>query len=167
MKLVLVNVSDDRARSCISATGLKVGSIVKLKGLADKTLAVKSGVALDGEIFEAVTPDADDPNDLFAIAAPDVVASQRYKEEDRWNFSDYADIEAKEPFRGYILRRGDRVKLEKTEVTGTGVVKGDKLAVAAGATKLAKVVGAEKAIVAMVLGECKIDGTDAYDIIFL
>ena len=54
MKLVLTNVSDDMARSAIATVELPVGSIVQLKGLAPgTTLAVKEGVALDGEIFEA------------------------------------------------------------------------------------------------------------------
>ena len=55
MKLNLVNVDDKMARSVISQTELEVGSLVEIKGLADRTLAGKQGVELTGEIFEVVS----------------------------------------------------------------------------------------------------------------
>ena len=46
-------------------------------------------------------------------------------------------------------------------------VAGAKLAVKAGEFVLKAAAGTEKAIVAMVLGTCKLAGRDAYDILFL
>ena len=168
MKLVLTNVSDDMARSAIATVELPVGSIVQLKGLAPgTTLAVKEGVALDGEIFEAVYPEGDDPTELYAIVAPDITLKERYSNSYRWNYSEQSDVPAKEAFRCYILRHGDRVTIDAKLIGGVGVVAGDKLAITVGDGKLTKVAGAEKAVVAKVLRKTKIDGVDAYDIIFL
>ena len=168
MKLVLTNVSDDMARSAIATVELPVGSIVQLKGLAPgTTLAVKEGVALDGEIFEAVYPEGDDPTELYAIVAPDITLKERYSGSYRWNYSEQPDVPAKEAFRCYILRHGDRVTIDAKLITGDSVVAGDKLAVTTGAGKLKKVAGSEKAVVAKVLRAKKIDGADAFDIVFL
>ena len=168
MKLVLTNVSDDMARSAIATVALPVGSIVQLKGLASgTTLAVKEGIALDGEIFEAVYPVGDDPTELYAIVAPDITLKERYSDTYRWNYSEQPDVPAKEAFRCYILRHGDRVTIDAKLITGDSVVAGDKLAVTTGAGKLKKVAGSEKAVVAKVLRAKKIDGADAFDIVFL
>ena len=168
MKLVLTNVSDDMARSAIATVALPVGSIVQLKGLASgATLAVKEGIALDGEIFEAVYPVGDDPTELYAIVAPDITLKERYSNSYRWNYSEQPDVPAKEAFRCYILRHGDRVTIDAKLITGDSVVAGDKLAVTTGAGKLKKVAGSEKAVVAKVLRAKKIDGADAFDIVFL
>ena len=168
MKLVLTNVSDDMARSAIATVALPVGSIVQLKGLASgETLAVKEGVALDGEIFEAVYPVGDDPTELYAIVAPDITLKERYSDTYRWNYSEQPDVPAKEAFRCYILRHGDRVTIDAKLITGDSVVAGDKLAVTTGAGKLKKVTASEKAVVAKVLRAKKIDGADAFDIVFL
>ena len=168
MKLVLTNVSDDMARSAIATVELPVGSIVQLKGLAPgTTLAVKEGVALDGEIFEAVYPEGDDPTELYAIVAPDITLKERYSGSYRWNYSEQPDVPAKEAFRCYILRHGDRVTIDAKLITGDAVVAGDKLAVTVRDGKLKKVAGSEKAVVAKVLRAKKIDGADAFDIIFL
>ena len=168
MKLVLTNVSDDMARSAIATVALPVGSIVQLKGLASgATLAVKEGIALDGEIFEAVYPVGDDPTELYAIVAPDITLKERYSDTYRWNYSEQPDVPAKEAFRCYILRHGDRVTIDAKLITGDSVVAGDKLAVTTGAGKLKKVAGSEKAVVAKVLRAKKIDGADAFDIVFL
>ena len=168
MKLVLTNVSDDMARSAIATVELPVGSIVQLKGLAPgTTLAVKEGVALDGEIFEAVYPEGDEPAELYAIVAPDITLKERYSNSYRWNYSEQPDVPAKEAFRCYILRHGDRVTIDAKLITGDSVVAGDKLAVTTGAGKLKKVAGSEKAVVAKVLRAKKIDGADAFDIVFL
>ena len=168
MKLVLTNVSDDMARSAIATVELPVGSIVQLKGLAPgTTLAVKEGVALDGEIMEAVYPEGDDPTELYAIVAPDITLKERYSGSYRWNYSEQPDVPAKEAFRCYILRHGDRVTIDAKLITGDSVVAGDKLAVTTGAGKLKKVAGSEKAVVAKVLRAKKIDGADAFDIVFL
>lgn len=168
MKLVLTNVSDDMARSAIATVALPVGSIVQLKGLASgTTLAVKEGIALDGEIFEAVYPVGDDPTELYAIVAPDITLKERYSDTYRWNYSEQPDVPAKEAFRCYMLRHGDRVTIDAKLITGDSVVAGDKLAVTTGAGKLTKVTGSEKAVVAKVLRAKKIDGADAFDIVFL
>ena len=168
MKLVLTNVSDDMARSAIATVELPVGSIVQLKGLAPgTTLAVKEGVALDGEIFEAVYPEGDDPTELYAIVAPDITLKERYSGTYRWNYSEQPDVPAKEAFRCYILRHGDRVTIDAKLITGDAVVAGDKLAVTVGNGKLTKVAGGEKTVVAKVLKATKIDGVDAFDIVFL
>lgn len=167
MKLVLTNVSDDMARSAIATVALPVGSIVQLKGLASgETLAVKEGVALDGEIFEAVLPVADDPTELYAIVAPDITLKERYSNTYRWNYSEQPDVPAKEAFRCYILRHGDRVTIDAKLIAGSPAV-GDKLAVTVRDGKLTKVTGSEKAVVAKVLRAKKIDGADAFDIVFL
>ena len=168
MKLVLTNVSDDMARSAIATVALPDGSIVQLKGLASgETLAVKEGVALDGEIFEAVLPVADDPTELYAIVAPDITLKERYSNTYRWNYSEQPDVPAKEAFRCYILRHGDRVTIDAKLITGDAVVAGDKLAVTVRDGKLKKVTASEKAVVAKVLRAKKIDGADAFDIVFL
>ena len=168
MKLVLTNVSDDMARSAIATVALPVGSIVQLKGLAPgTTLAVKEGVALDGEIFEAVYPEGDDPTELYAIVAPDITLKERYSNTYRWNYSEQPDVPAKEAFRCYILRHGDRVTIDAKLITGDAVVAGDKLAVTVRDGKLKKVTASEKAVVAKVLRAKKIDGADAFDIVFL
>ena len=168
MKLVLTNVSDDMARSAIATVALPVGSIVQLKGLAPgTTLAVKEGVALDGEIFEAVYPEGDDPTELYAIVAPDITLKERYSNSYRWNYSEQPDVPAKEAFRCYILRHGDRVTIDAKLIDGVGVVAGDKLAVTVRDGKLKKVTASEKAVVAKVLRAKKIDGADAFDIVFL
>ena len=168
MKLVLTNVSDDMARSAIATVELPVGSIVQLKGLAPgTTLAVKEGVALDGEIFEAVYPEGDDPTELYAIVAPDITLKERYSNSYRWNYSEQPDVPAKEAFRCYILRHGDRVTIDAKLITGDAVVAGDKLAVTVRDGKLKKVTASEKAVVAKVLRAKKIDGADAFDIVFL
>ena len=168
MKLVLTNVSDDMARSAIATVALPVGSIVQLKGLASgETLAVKEGVALDGEIFEAVYPEGDDPTELYAIVAPDITLKERYSGTYRWNYSEQPDVPAKEAFRCYILRHGDRVTIDAKLITGDAVVAGDKLAVTVRDGKLKKVTASEKAVVAKVLRAKKIDGADAFDIVFL
>ena len=168
MKLVLTNVSDDMARSAIATVALPVGSIVQLKGLASgETLAVKEGVALDGEIFEAVYPEGDDPTELYAIVAPDITLKERYSDTYRWNYSEQPDVPAKEAFRCYILRHGDRVTIDAKLITGDAVVAGDKLAVTVRDGKLKKVTASEKAVVAKVLRAKKIDGADAFDIVFL
>lgn len=168
MKLVLTNVSDDMARSAISTVALPVGSIVQLKGLASgTTLAVKEGVALDGEIMEAIAPEADEPAELYALVAPDVTLKERYSDTYRWNYSEHPDVPAKEAFRCYILRHGDRVVVDAQLINGVGVVAGDKLVLNPGNTNLVKAVGGEKAVIAKVLRKTKIDGADAYDIIFL
>ena len=168
MKLVLTNVSDDMARSAIATVALPVGSIVQLKGLASgTTLAVKEGVALDGEIFEAVYPEGDDPTELYAIVAPDITLKERYSNTYRWNYSEQPDVPAKEAFRCYILRHGDRVTIDAKLITGDAIVAGDKLAVTVRDGKLKKVAGSEKAVVAKVLRAKKIDGADAFDIVFL
>ena len=168
MKLVLTNVSDDMARSAIATVALPVGSIVQLKGLASgETLAVKEGVALDGEIFEAVYPEGDDPTELYAIVAPDITLKERYSNTYRWNYSEQPDVPAKEAFRCYILRVGDRVTIDAKLITGDAVVAGDKLAVTVRDGKLKKVTASEKAVVAKVLRAKKIDGADAFDIVFL
>ena len=168
MKLVLTNVSDDMARSAIATVALPVGSIVQLKGLASgETLAVKEGVALDGEIFEAVYPVGDDPTELYAIVAPDITLKERYSGSYRWNYSEQPDVPAKEAFRCYILRHGDRVTIDAKLITGDAVVAGDKLAVTVRDGKLKKVTASEKAVVAKVLRAKKIDGADAFDIVFL
>ena len=103
---------------------------------------------------------------MFVIIAPDVPAANRYKDEYRYNMADYDDVEAHEVTRAYILHRGDRVQVEKELVEGSPVA-GDKLAVKATGFVLKKAAGTEKAIVAMVLGTCKLAGRDAYDILFL
>ena len=168
MKLVLTNVSDDMARSAIATVELPVGSIVQLKGLAPgTTLAVKEGVALDGEIFEAVYPEGDDPTELYAIVAPDITLKERYSNSYRWNYSEQPDVPAKEAFRCYILRHGDRVTIDAKLIGGDAVVAGDKLAVTVRDGKLKKVTASEKAVVAKVLRAKKIDGADAFDIVFL
>ena len=168
MKLVLTNVSDDMARSAIATVALPVGSIVQLKGLASGgTLAVKEGVALDGEIFEAVYPEGDEPAELYAIVAPDITLKERYLDTYRWNYSEQPDVPAKEAFRCYILRHGDRVTIDAKLIAGDSVVAGDKLAVTTGAGKLTKVTASEKAVVAKILRKTKIDGADAFDIVFL
>ena len=168
MKLVLTNVSDDMARSAIATVELPVGSIVQLKGLAPgTTLAVKEGVALDGEIFEAVYPEGDEPAELYAIVAPDITLKERYSNSYRWNYSEQPDVPAKEAFRCYILRHGDRVTIDAKLITGDAIVAGDKLAVTVRDGKLKKVAGSEKAVVAKVLRAKKIDGADAFDIVFL
>ena len=168
MKLVLTNVSDDMARSAIATVALPVGSIVQLKGLASgTTLAVKEGVALDGEIFEAVYPEGDDPTELYAIVAPDITLKERYSNSYRWNYSEQPDVPAKEAFRCYILRHGDRVTIDAKLITGDAVVAGDNLAVTVRDGKLKKVTASEKAVVAKVLRAKKIDGADAFDIVFL
>ena len=168
MKLVLTNVSDDMARSAIATVALPVGSIVQLKGLASgETLAVKEGVALDGEIFEAVYPVGDDPTELYAIVAPDITLKERYSGSYRWNYSEQPDVPAKEAFRCYILRHGDRVTIDAKLITGDAVVAGDKLAVTVRDGKLKKVTASEKAVVAKVLRKTKIDNSDAFDIVFL
>ena len=168
MKLVLTNVSDDMARSAIATVELPVGSIVQLKGLAPgTTLAVKEGVALDGEIFEAVYPEGDDPTELYAIVAPDITLKERYSGSYRWNYSEQPDVPAKEAFRCYILRHGDRVTIDAKLITGDAVVAGDKLAVTVRDGKLKKVTASEKAVVAKVLRKTKIDNSDAFDIVFL
>ena len=168
MKLVLTNVSDDMARSAIATVALPVGSIVQLKGLASgTTLAVKEGVALDGEIFEAVYPEGDEPAELYAIVAPDITLKERYSNSYRWNYSEQPDVPAKEAFRCYILRHGDRVTIDAKLIGGAGVVAGDKLAVTVRDGKLKKVTASEKAVVAKVLRAKKIDGADAFDIVFL
>ena len=168
MKLVLTNVSDDMARSAIATVELPVGSIVQLKGLASgATLAVKEGVALDGEIFEAVYPEGDDPTELYAIVAPDITLKERYSDTYRWNYSEQPDVPAKEAFRCYILRHGDRVTIDAKLITGDAIVAGDKLAVTVRDGKLKKVTASEKAVVAKVLRAKKIDGADAFDIVFL
>ena len=168
MKLVLTNVSDDMARSAIATVALPVGSIVQLKGLASgETLAVKEGVALDGEIFEAVYPEGDEPAELYAIVAPDITLKERYSGSYRWNYSEQPDVPAKEAFRCYILRHGDRVTIDAKLITGDAVVAGDKLAVTVRDGKLKKVTASEKAVVAKILRKTKIDGADAFDIVFL
>ena len=168
MKLVLTNVSDDMARSAIATVELPVGSIVQLKGLASgTTLAVKEGVALDGEIMEAVYPEGDDPTELYAIVAPDITLKERYSGSYRWNYSEQSDVPAKEAFRCYILRHGDRVTIDAKLIGGAGVVAGDKLAITVGNGKLTKVAGGEKTVVAKVLRAKKIDNSDAFDIVFL
>ena len=103
---------------------------------------------------------------MFVIIAPDVPAANRYKDEYRYNMADYDDVEAHEMTRAYILHRGDRVQVEKELVEGSPAA-GAKLAVKAGEFVLKAAAGTEKAIVAMVLGTCKLGNKDAYDILFL
>ena len=162
MILKLVNVDDNMARSVVCASPLKNGAFAQVKGLANEA---KAGVALNGEAFE-VEALTDDAAKMFVIIAPDVPAANRYKDEYRYNMADYDDVKAHEVTRAYILHRGDRVQVEKELVEGSPAA-GAKLAVKAGEFVLKAAAGTEKAIVAMVLGTCKLAGRDAYDILFL
>ena len=97
----------------------------------------------------------------------DITLKERYSNTYRWNYSEQPDVPAKEAFRCYILRHGDRVTIDAKLITGDAIVAGDKLAVTVRDGKLKKVAGSEKAVVAKVLRAKKIDGADAFDIVFL
>ena len=117
--------------------------------------------------MEAILPEGDDRTELYAIVAPDITLKERYSGSYRWNYSEQPDVPAKEAFRCYILRHGDRVTIDAKLIGGVGVVANDKLAITPGDGKLTKVAGAKKAVVAKILRKTKIDGADAYDIVFL
>ena len=162
MILKLVNVDDNMARSVVCASPLKNGACAQVKGLANEA---KAGVALNGEMLE-VEALTDSASEIYVIIAPDVPAANRYKDEYRYNMADYDDVAPHEATRAYIFHVGQRVQLEKELVEGSPAA-GDKLTVKAGDFVLKKAAGTEKAIVAKVLGACKLAGRDAYDIVFL
>ena len=166
MILELTTINDKKARSFVCAEAIENGAFAQIKGLAPASMIGRFGIGGEGEAFE-VEALTDDATNLFVIAAPDLPEKYRYKDEYRYNFCDYDAIPAKELFRGYILSKGDRVKVEKAIITGS-VNDGDILTVNEGTNTLKKhETGTSKTAVARVLATCKLAGKDAYDIIFL
>lgn len=165
MYLELQTVNDDYARSIVCAEEVNNGGIVKVSGLATKTIA---GVSVDRETFAGVKL-TDENGDLYAIVAPDVTQDQRYSLHGKTE--DDMTVPANEISRSYFFHTGMRLRVEKDIIAGT-VVEGDKLAPKAGSFQLQKATltgesGISVNVVAQVLKVCKYKGRDCYEILFV
>ena len=155
MYLGLFRVDDNMARSCIAESVVKNGEVLKVKGLASNALAKFGTVPLDGECYETVN-NTDDANALFVVAAP---GAHRYSNDQNYDFGDFDDVKANEPFRGYILTRGQVFIFEEAVLhEGSALNVNDLLAVKDGTHKLAKAEGTEKAIVGQVVEKLTLHG---------
>lgn len=153
---------DDYAVSVITDAQVDNGGLVKIDGMAAKTIA---GVDVSGEAFKgAVLTDA--VVDLFAVVAPDVTEDQRYT-----TFGKVEDdmvVPAGEPTRAYLTHKGLVLTIEKGCVEGTAVVKGDLLAPKAGTNHYEKYVElTHKNALAQVLKVYSYKGREVIDIIFI
>lgn len=164
MYLELQTVMDDYARSIVCATETNNGGIVKLNGLADRSIA---GVKVNGEMFKGVDL-TDGLGDLYAVVAPDVTQAQRYSLQGK--VEDDMTVPANEPTRCYLFHSGMRLRVEKDIIAGTVVV-GDKLAPKPGTKQLQKAVvtgetGLSKNVVAEVIKVSTYKGRPCYEILF-
>ena len=161
MYIELITVDDNMARSFTCAEEVQNGGFVKVKGLAKLS---KYGVNLGGEAYETVKL-TDAIGDEFAIVAPE---DHRYDE--RLIPGDVPDVKANELFRGYLLHRGQEVRVEKANVDGEVAV-GDLLSPKAGSYQLTKAVttgdvGVNVNVVGKILEIGKYQGKDTYVIKF-
>lgn len=155
MYLGLFRVDENMARSCIAESVVKNGEVLKVKGLAPNTLAKFGTVSLDGECYEVVD-NTDDANAIFVVAAP---GAHRYSNEQNYDFGDFDDVKACEPFRAYMLTRGQVFIFEEAVLDGgSSLVVNDLLAVKATSHKLTKATGTEKAIVGQVVEKLTLHG---------
>lgn len=155
MYLGLFRVDENMARSCIAESVVKNGEVLKVKGLAPNTLAKFGTVPLDGECYEVVN-NTDDANAIFVVAAP---GAHRYSNEQGYDFGDFDDVKAGDPFRGYMITRGQVFIMEETAFNeGSGLAKDDLVAVHPSSHKLTKATGTEKAIVGQVVEKLTLHG---------
>lgn len=173
MYLELQTVNDDYARSIVCDAEVNNGGIVKVSGLADKTIA---GVKVGRETFKGVDL-TDELGDLYAVVAPDVTRDQRYSLHGKTE--DDMTIPADEESRCYLFHTGMRLRVEKGIISGTVAV-GDKLAPKANSKQLQKAVARTYTVessnvkvagslnvVAEVISVCKYKGRDCYEILFV
>lgn len=157
MYIELITVDDKMARSFTCAEEVQNGGFVKVKGLA--TLS-KYGVSLGGEAYETVKL-TDAVGDEFAIVAPE---DHRYDE--RLLPGDVPNVKANDLFRGYLLHKGQEVRVEKGNIDGVVVV-GDLLVPKANTYQLTKALADSKNVVGKVLEIGKYCGKDTIVVKFL
>ena len=149
MRIVLDNVIERNAISCVCGADVEQGMILKIDGL-------QTGMAYgDGECYKtSLSANSDD--DIFVVVAHD---GHSYST-DEYNFGDKATIRAGEPFRAYVLTGYQVVTVEKAVVSGTptGMV---------GADSAGKWVTVTSDPVGKVLKSTKIDGRDAFQILIV
>lgn len=165
MYLELQTVNDDYARSIVCDAEVNNGGMVKVRGLADKSIA---GVKVGRETFKGVNL-TDTLGDLYAVVAPDVTQEQRYTLHGK--IEDDMTVPANEESRCYLFHRGMRLRVEKGIIAGT-VAEGDKLAPKANSFQLQKATltgesGVSVNVVAEVISVCKYRGRDCYEILFV
>lgn len=165
MYLEIQTVNDDYARSIVCAEEVNNGGIVKVSGLATKTIA---GVNVDRETFGGVKL-TDEKGDLYAVVAPDVTQDQRYSLHGK--IEDDMVVPANEVSRCFFFHTGMRLRVEKGIISGT-VAEGDKLAPKTSSNQLQKATltgdtGVSINVVAQVLKVCKYRGRDCYEILFV
>ena len=148
MRILLDNVIERNAISCVCSADVEQGMILKIDGLASPTYGA-------GECY-SVSKSADNTKDLFVVVAHD---GHSYTS-DEYAFADKATIKAGEPFRAYVLTGYQVITVEKTVVNGTptGMVGSD----ASG--KWTKV---DTDPVGKVLKATKLEGKDAYQILIV
>ena len=165
MYLELQTVNDDYARSIVCDTEVNNGGIVKVSGLADKSIA---GVKVGRETFKGVNL-TDEKGDLYAVVAPDVTQDQRYSLHGK--IEDDMTVPANEESRCYLFHSGMRLRVEKGIIAGT-VAEGDKLAPKANSFQLQKATltgetGVSVNVLAKLLKVFKYRGRDCYEILFV
>lgn len=149
MRIVLDNVIERNAVSCVCGADVEQGMILKVDGL-------QTGMAYgDGECYK-VSLSANTDDDLYVVVAHD---GHSYSS-DEYAFADKATIKAGEPFRAYVLDGYQVVTVEKAVVSGTptGMV---------GADASGKWVTVTSDPVGRVLKATRIEGRDAFQILIV
>ena len=101
MRILLDNVNDRNAVSCVCGVDVEQGMILKVDGLASPTYGA-------GECY-AVSKAINTDDDLFVVVAHD---GHSYST-DEYAFGDKGTIKAGEPFRAYMLDGYQVITVEK------------------------------------------------------
>ena len=101
MRILLDNVIERNAISCVCGADVEQGMILKIDGLASPTYGA-------GECY-SVSKSADNTKDLFVVVAHD---GHSYTS-DEYAFADKATIKAGEPFRAYVLEGYQVITVER------------------------------------------------------
>jgi hypothetical protein len=148
MRILLDNVIERNAISCVCGADVEQGMILKIDGLATMQYG-------DGECYKtSLSANSDD--DIYVVVAHD---GHSYTT-DEYNFGDKATIKAGEPFRAYVLTGYQVITVEKAVVSGTptGMV---------GSDASGKWVTVTSDPVGRVLKATKLEGKDAYQILIV
>ena len=116
MRILLDNVIERNAISCVCGADVEQGMILKIDGLAPLTSDNSKAIAQygDGELYKtSLSANTDD--DIYVVVSHD---GHSYTT-DEYNFGDKATIKAGEPFRAYVLTGYQVITVEKTVVNGT------------------------------------------------
>lgn len=157
MFIELITVDESKARSFVCDTNVENGGFVLVDGLATVS---KNRVVLDGQVYKAKQL-TDVAGDMYAFVAPD---NHRYDE--RTLSGDVPVTVAGKTFRGYIIDKGQEIRVEDANINGEVAV-GDLLAPKAGTHQLAKAEASATNVVGKVVKKEKWHGKDTTIIMFV